>query len=390
MEIFSVIPVTEEGTDALPEPEVPYYALAKEGIYLHRKTQIGTVLIKQPTMPKNAFLAKLGHDTGLFTWTRDKIPAKIIAQATSFFTRIYDKYGTEAEILLTMHNETGAVRIFVPYQRVNGSAVKSIYDHTHIDHDYTVIGTIHSHCNFSAFHSGTDSADAADMDGVHFTIGNLKSATPQIVAMVVMNKKEFHYKDPSDIAEIDFTSDTAPDWWDQYVFPTVTDTAKPKKMRSITQEQWDAFRGMTPVKVTTTTTVSHVPTTGYQRHFSYRDDWESSDSDYLMGLMTGGYAPNRTIVPFQPTKESQKFNKRHKHGGNRVRFDDSAEQKALDRMIDEAILKDMIVPSDWTKVQAHEMDDMGFWRQFLLDKLDALCDVLELARVGVTYSAKEM
>jgi len=59
-------------------------------------------------------------------------------------------------------------------------------------------------------------------------------------------------------------------------------------------------------------------------------------------------------------------------------------------MIDEAILKDMIVPSDWTKVQAHEMDDMGFWRQFLLDKLDALCDVLELARVGVTYSAKEM
>ena len=38
---------------------------------------------------------------------------------------------------------------------------------------YTIFGTIHSHCDFSAFHSGIDDADEHGFDGVHVTIGNV-------------------------------------------------------------------------------------------------------------------------------------------------------------------------------------------------------------------------
>lgn len=38
---------------------------------------------------------------------------------------------------------------------------------------YELIGTIHSHCDFAAFHSGVDDADEINFDGLHITIGKL-------------------------------------------------------------------------------------------------------------------------------------------------------------------------------------------------------------------------
>jgi proteasome lid subunit RPN8/RPN11 len=385
MEIFSIHPVTTPGVEGLPAPEVPYYALAHEGLFLHRKTQIGNVLVKQPSMPKNALLAKIGYEHGFFQWTGEKIPGRIIAQATDFFRRVYREHKTEAEVIITMHNETGEFRLFVPYQRVSGMGVKSIYEPTHIDRDYTVVGTLHSHCNFSAFHSGTDSADAADMDGVHFTIGMLERETPEIVAMVVMNKKEFHYDTPETVAEIAFDGETAPPWWDDYVFPSTTSADKPRRMRTITQDEWNIFRGTTPTSHLKPNTTVPQPIKNYDYRTANRSfGWYDEDEqwgNYPYGNSFGGYKPS------QPTNDSKKFNKRMKRAA-RPNVD-SATDTAIDKAIDLAILEGVIRPEDWTTMEAGQLDDINMWRQFYLDKLDGICDILEMVGMGVEYSAQE-
>lgn len=238
---FSMFVATEEGYEHLPTPMAPYYTHFAEGIFLHRHTQLGNVLL--PAYGVKPDIPKLGYPKGLFVWDRDTIPATIISQATDFFRRIYDKHHTEAEVLLTMHNETKAFRIFVPYQVANGAGVRSVHEPTHISTDYTVVGTIHSHCHFSAFHSGTDHADATDMDGVHLTIGMLQNDPPEIVAMVAMGKQMFHYQNVSDVADLDFHADTAPAWWDNFVYNAGVPSEKPKALKSLTQHQWDQFRG---------------------------------------------------------------------------------------------------------------------------------------------------
>lgn len=303
----------EDGIDHLPEPTVPYYVIAEEGTFLYRGTQIGNALL--PDFKKIPSLGKTGYKKGTFIWTAENIPSNIIAQATDYFRRIFNKHGSEAEVLITMHNETHEFRLFVPYQRVTAMGVKSVYEPTHIDRNYTVVGTIHSHCNFGAFHSGTDSGDASDMDGIHFTIGMLQNNPPQIVAMAVMSGKEFHYEDPATIADLDFLAATAPEWWDQYVFPAGVTSEKPKGLRSITQEQWNEFAGIAikkkdaPAKLNQ---ASHFPRKN--THWSsnqvnqnwrlnkYDDEW-SRDWENVYTMDRGN------MVPFQPTRESANFNK---------------------------------------------------------------------------------
>jgi hypothetical protein len=389
MEIFSIFPVTEEGIDGLPHPEVPYYALAKEGLFLHRKTQIGTVLIKQPTMPKNAYLSKLGHENGVFRWVGPKVPGRIIAQATTFFRSVYDKYQTEAEVIITMHNTTGEFKLFVPYQRVTGMGVKSIYEPTMIDRDYTVVGTLHSHCHFSAFHSGTDSADAAEMDGIHFTIGMLQNKPPEIVAMVTMNKKEFHYSDPSDVAELVFDNEIIPPWWDKFVITAAGNLPKPKRMPSITDEQWAAFCGTTPVSHVKTATWT--PPTGHHDYRTANRTFGWYDEDDVQWGANPYYRPYYDkVVPFQPTKDSQQFNQKNKNQRHKINEAQTAESMAIDMAIDKAITTGVIMPVDWTTMEAHELDEISFWRDFYLNKLDNVCDILEMLGVGVGYNAKEI
>ena len=372
-DLFSLYAQTEDGTDNLPDAATPYYVLAKDGLFLHKKTQIGSVLVKETTIPKHITLGTIGHTTGLFTWIGPKIPATIISQALDLFRRTYEKHHAEAEVLLTMHNETGAIRIFVPYQRVSGGGVKSVFEPTHIDTNYTVIGTIHSHCMMNAFHSGTDSHDASDMDGVHFTIGKVMNDPPEIVAMVAMNGTEFHYKDPTIIADLDYHADTAPAWWDQFIFPASTEAIKPKGLKSITQQQWDEFRGLAQPKPKIVSTY-----TGYRYMGSENHGWSPKDGISRLTKESADFnrKRNRNLAIWNPEKQYS-------------RFHETAESMCIDLAIDHAIAQGVLASADWTKILASEMDDLGFWKHFFINKLDIIGEVLELLGIEMEYTQKD-
>jgi len=65
---------------------------------------------------------------------------------------------------------------------------------------WQMVGTIHSHCDFSAFHSGTDEADEASFDGVHLTFGHVNQDRFSIAASIVFSNNRTKMN-PVDVAE---------------------------------------------------------------------------------------------------------------------------------------------------------------------------------------------
>lgn len=128
-----------------------------------------------------------------------------------YFQMIYDEHKTEAGVLLMVHPETKQWRVFIPIQvDCSGGGVnylppksssdgltgrtKELYDavfehktlgprmlelyeeYSKLQEDgWCLFGTIHSHCNFGAFHSGVDDNDEINFEGLHITIGNVRS-----------------------------------------------------------------------------------------------------------------------------------------------------------------------------------------------------------------------
>lgn len=236
------------GFDALPDSPNPYHIGSKDGLFVHRRMAFGRGVAKLSHWPES--FPEMGTSTGIFTFDADPIPGELMAKVVSFFRRIYEKQKTEAAVILTMDRETKEWGLFIPTQLVSHGGVNYVFDPAHIHRSKMVVGSIHSHCDFSAFHSGVDTGDAAEFDGFHCTIGHITRDIPEIVAMVSMNKQNLHYKADQFPALFDFTqldSATAPEWWDQYVGTNQTGGKNP-----VGYELYKKFEKPTLVKSHTT------------------------------------------------------------------------------------------------------------------------------------------
>jgi hypothetical protein len=108
---------------------------------------------------------------GYFNQNKDvKLPAELLSQAHGFFKWAFETHGTEAAVLITV-DWNDQFHLFCPDQIVGGASVSYEVDVEMLPPDQVVVGSIHSHCDFSAFHSGTDTHDADKTDGLHITLG---------------------------------------------------------------------------------------------------------------------------------------------------------------------------------------------------------------------------
>lgn len=274
-----IVPATGEGWDNIPDAPNPFYlATGDGGMMLHKRMMIGRGIIPATQAQWSKMLPKTGLPSGGFYFTANPIPATLMGQVVNFFERTYDRQRTEAAILLTMHEETGEWRIYVPTQLVSHGGVNYVFDPNTIKRPWVIVGSIHSHCDFGAGHSSTDTGDAADFDGLHMTIGHIKDAVPQIVAMVAMNKKLFHYPVELFPKLFDYTEvkqHEAPAWWDRYVEDTK------EKTKPVGFDLYAKFDKPTIVKSETSklTKVSEPPKTFHAQQSSrfVSEDWTWND-----------------------------------------------------------------------------------------------------------------
>lgn len=163
-----------------------YYLVAKNGIYLHKETKAGNALVPVPGIPW------LQQPTMEFQLKLPKIPGLIIGQALTFFRKVWDEHKSEAYVTLFYSQKLNQYRLWCPKQKVSSASVN--YDRAdqmpfEERGDWQMCGTIHSHCNFSAFHSGTDTGDEETFDGIHITLGHVDRNDFSMVASIAINSQ---------------------------------------------------------------------------------------------------------------------------------------------------------------------------------------------------------
>lgn len=174
----------EEGTE-LPAKGV-YYLVTKTGIYCHKETKAGSALVPVKGIPW------LEEPDMEFRCKLPKVPALIIGQALTFFRKVFDKYHAEAYVTLLYSTKLNQYRLYCPKQKVSSASVN--YDRTDQPsfedrqaNDWQMVGTIHSHCDFSAYHSGTDVGDEDTFDGIHITLGHVNRTQFSVACSISIN-----------------------------------------------------------------------------------------------------------------------------------------------------------------------------------------------------------
>jgi len=141
------------------------YIIGKNGIYLKKTLD----LIESLTpVDKISFL----EDVQTFAKIKiPKLPIKLFANILGFFRDVYKLYSSESVVLLYYNKNDKSYKVFVPEQEVSCASLSYKSDNT--IQNYLLVGSIHSHANMSAFHSGTDVHDEEKFDGLHITIGKV-------------------------------------------------------------------------------------------------------------------------------------------------------------------------------------------------------------------------
>jgi hypothetical protein len=192
-----------EGTQ-LPDAG-EYYVVAGNGIFFRKDTGLFTGYVKVDqisiledlVVPKHHFVSNL-----------PLIPHMLVMKVRRFFLEVFNKYHGEACVILCYNKESHEFLIQVPLQKVS---------HVHVDYKpepitkpgFIPVGTIHSHCDFSAFHSGTDVHDETDFDGIHVTFGHINNELGiSISCSVVLNGQRVVQDPLSCLENISYVADS--------------------------------------------------------------------------------------------------------------------------------------------------------------------------------------
>jgi hypothetical protein len=393
------------GIDSVPDSQMPFYVIASDGMFMQIRNLLGRAIIKQKTIPKN--LEKM-DSPGLFTFDAAPIPAKICAQVVDFFQRIFDHHKTEAEVILLMNRKTKEWGLMIPTQKTSYSAVDSRVDPEKVPAGWSIVGTMHSHCDFGAFHSGTDKSDADDMNGVHFTIGHLEREMPEIAAMVAVNGVIFDYGESfKALADFsDLNAGEAPEEWDEFVIPTANLQSQHKP---VGYELFDKYPKQTNAvqKYVPPTTPYNYNNAGYRPYAggytgnpgswrgdqdsgSWRDNFEDDDwAGWRNGWGGVGYTAKKD--DFADDDAYQAWLKRHAGNNNDVPqdmwdWDDELSDTIVTAVISSGCItdEDMEYANDHKNEAAHPL----FWRNLFIRKLSAVALTLRVLEIDVQYGIK--
>lgn len=176
--------IYEEGLE-LPAQGV-YFVVAGNGLFLHKDTGVVQAFVPVDNI---SILQELDAKTWVHSHL-PKVPPSIILKIKEFFRLVVEKYHSEAEVTLYYNKETKEFLPYVSEQSVSMGGVqykRKAASQVPGMENCLRVGTIHSHCDFGAFHSGTDVGDEEDFDGIHLTFGHNDKEEFTIAASIVVN-----------------------------------------------------------------------------------------------------------------------------------------------------------------------------------------------------------
>jgi PRTRC genetic system protein A len=175
-------------------PDGICYIVAQGGVYLKKDTGLITATVKVDSL---SFLEELEASAEIKI---PPLPLEIFVQAKLFFSAVYKEHRSESVVLLYFNEETKEYRLAAPNQTVSSAHLN--YKPDFSEAGFKLVGSIHSHADFSAFHSGTDHRDESNFDGLHITIGHVNGKNFSISTEVAVNNNRFKQKSEDWILEL--------------------------------------------------------------------------------------------------------------------------------------------------------------------------------------------
>jgi hypothetical protein len=178
-----MFPIVEAGSPALEGTTLPAFVIARDGLYLRKRSLLGL------SQTKVERVAHLPAGKPFLDYRLPKLPSELMGQVVGFFRAVYDRQQTEALVLLLWQDDR--FKLLVPPQSTTSVSVRHKLDHSGLPAGSRLVGTIHSHGAFSAFASATDEDDEADLDGLHVVVGDLLRRRPSLSAALVVDGYRF-------------------------------------------------------------------------------------------------------------------------------------------------------------------------------------------------------
>jgi len=169
----------------LPETGM-YFVIGSNGIFVHKPSKIGRSLVPVEGI---SFLERV---PSFIMPSLPKLPKRVVCQAVAFFRQVFHTHRSEAGVVIYYNADQKDFILWCPRQKVSSGSCD--YDRNDSGQNepalrgYNIVGTIHSHCDFQAFHSGVDVSDEELYDGLHITIGNVDKDAFSMCSSFVQHK----------------------------------------------------------------------------------------------------------------------------------------------------------------------------------------------------------
>lgn len=154
-----------------------------------------------------------------FLYTGPKIPKDEWEKMLAFFRWTWETYHSESQARLYVNRAANTWKIWVyPQESKTGMAAREINDEEMqrqqglLGPEWMSFGTVHHHCNCSAFQSGTDEENEKNQDGLHVTIGSMGSKQYDIHARFYRKGRKFLDFPMTWFWEVGDELDEVPEW----------------------------------------------------------------------------------------------------------------------------------------------------------------------------------
>lgn len=160
-----------------------YYLLARDGLYLVRRSRLFRTELRVDGLP---WLQP--HEEKALLELPDKIPLELLEQAIDFFRAIFERFRSEALLLLYYLPNERRYELVAPKQEV--SPLTCRYELGPTPEGWVRVGTLHSHGSLTSEHSDVDERDERHDDGLHFTVGGV-DAIPHMLCELAVGGRRF-------------------------------------------------------------------------------------------------------------------------------------------------------------------------------------------------------
>jgi hypothetical protein len=175
--------VVLDGQTPVP-PNTLCYIVAGNGTFMQQVTPYCTRIIRVEG------ISTIDRLEPSVTSSLPLIPALVMARARAFFRAVFFRHKAESGLVMYINDETGQWELDCPDQLVSYGGIdynKKLVRKT----GRRLQGSIHSHCDFGAGHSGTDTNDEIDFNGLHLTMGHVNQDRFSLVSSFSFHNDRF-------------------------------------------------------------------------------------------------------------------------------------------------------------------------------------------------------